>query len=231
MAKNNFNPSGLEEMWGAASIAACLVASPLLRPWYGKWGATEGEVRMPLPGDDLVPEPVLEAIRAITIQAPAEAIWPWLVQLGQGRGGFYSYQRLENLAGCRIHNADDVIPEFQEIKIGDQVRLGPDGYPAFDVAAIEPERALVLRGDLPNPKGKPTIWIWSFYLAPHGDDTTRLLLRTRLVYEPNMANALIWRAFTDPISFNMERKMLHGLKARAEYNLFTNKDIKEPNDE
>ena len=163
MAQKNFNPNIFEEIWGGVSIAACIVASPLLRPWYGKWGATSEEVSMTLPGDDLVPSPVLEATRAISIRAPAAAIWPWLVQLGQGRGGFYTYQRLENLAGCGILNADEVIPDFQNIKIGDQVRLGPEGYPAFDVARIEPEVALILRGDLPTPNGQPTT---AYFCAP-----------------------------------------------------------------
>jgi hypothetical protein len=216
MAENNFNPSILEEIWGAVSIAACIVASPLLRPWYSRWGATREEEKIPMPGDDLVPAPILEATRGITIKASAEAIWPWLVQLGQGRAGFYSYQRLENLAGCGIQNAAEILPKFQNIKNGDLVRLGPEGYPAFDVAEVEPEVALILRGDLPNPSGQPTTWLWIFYLHPQKDCTTRLLLRTRLAYEPTFGNTLMWRAFTDPISFNMERKMLQGIKARVD---------------
>lgn len=216
MAENNFNPTILEEGLGAMSIAASVLLSPLLRPWYSKWGATDGEVAMPLPGDDLVPDPVLESNRVITVQAPVEAIWPWLVQLGQGRGGFYSYQQLENLAGCDIHNADRIIPELQALNVGDLVRLGPEGYPAFDVAAIDPPVALILRGDTPNPNGKPTTWIWIFYLDPRDEHTTRLILRTRLDYERNMGNTVMWRLFTDPISFNMERRMLQGIKARAE---------------
>ena len=216
MTKKNFNPSVLEELGGAVAIATCILASPLLRPWYSRWGATPEEERMRLPGDEWVAKPVLEATRAITIKASAAAIWPWLVQLGQGRGGFYSYQRLENLAGCGIQNADEIIPDYQNIQIGDQVRLGPEGYPAFDVAGIEPEAALILRGDLPNPNGQPTTWIWIFYLHPQKDGTTRLLLRTRLEFEPTLGNTMMWRVFTDPISFNMERKMLQGLKVRAE---------------
>lgn len=216
MTNSKFNPTIIEEVFGAAAIAASIVTSPLIRSWYCKWGATTAELRMPLPGDDLVPHPVLESTRAITIQAPATAVWPWLVQLGQGRGGFYSYQQLENLAGCDIHNADRIIPEHQDLNVGDLVRLGPEGYPVFDVAAIDSEVALILRGDIPNPQGKPTTWIWIFYLDPRDENTTRLILRTRLDYEPNMANAVMWRVFTDPISFNMERKMLQGIKARAE---------------
>ncbi len=149
MVHKKFNPSLLEEVWGAVSIAGSIVLSPVLRPWYCKWGADDAELDMTLPGDEMAPDPRLESTRAVTIQAPLDTVWPWLVQLGQGRGGFYSYERLENLAGCDIHNADRIIPKFLELKVGDQVRIGPEGYPAFDVAAIEPGNTLILRGDIP----------------------------------------------------------------------------------
>jgi hypothetical protein len=216
MATKDFNPSLIDEGLGGISIAASILFSPLLRPWYSQWGATAAERKKSLPGDELVPNPALESTRGITIRAPTEAIWPWLLQLGQGRGGFYTYQRLENLAGCQIHNANQIRPELQNLEVGDLVRLGPEGYPAFDVAAIEPQVALILQGDIPNPQGKPTTWIWIFYLDPIDTNTTRLILRTRLDYEPNLGNAVMWRVFTDPISFNMERRMLQGIKARAE---------------
>ena len=202
MADHKFDPTLFEEGLGAAAIAASVLLSPLLRSWYSNWGATQEEGDMPLPGDDLVPEPVLVANRAITIEAPAAAIWPWLEQLGQGRGGFYSYQRLENLAGCQIRNANQILPELQNLAVGDLVRLGPEGYPAFEVAAINPGVSLILKGDLPSPQGKPTTWIWIFYLNPLNDQTTRLILRTRLEYEQNFGNTMMWHAFTDPISFH-----------------------------
>lgn len=216
MADRGFNPTVAEEGFGALAIGACILTSPLSRPWYSKWGATKDEEKMSLPGDELVPEPVLTANRAITIQAPQDAVWPWLLQLGQGRGGFYSYQQLENMIGCDIHNADRIIPELQNLKVGDLVRLGPEGMPAFTVTAIEPKSALILRGDMPDPKGKTTTWIWIFFLVPVDEQTTRLMVRTRLDYASNFGNTLMWRVFTDPISFNMERKMLQGIKARAE---------------
>ena len=216
MADKGFNPSIFEEFLGAAAIATSIVTSPLLRPWYRKWGATDVEQEMSLPGDELVPDPRLENTRAITIQTPASAIWPWLVQMGQGRGGLYSYELLENLIGCDIHNADPIIPEHQNLKVGDQVRLTPEDNPAFDVAAIVPDSTLILRGDIPSPQGKPTTWIWVFYLNPIDEGTTRLILRSRLDYAPSVGNTLMWRVFTDPVAFNMERKMLQGIKARAE---------------
>ncbi len=216
MANSGSNPTIIEEALGAAAIAGSIIASPLIRPWYRKWGATDEELKMVLPGDQLVPNPRLESTRAVTIQAPAGQVWPWLVQMGQGRGGLYSYQRLENLVGCDMHNADEIIPQFQELKVGEQVRLGPEGYPAFDVAAIVPGIALILRGDTPNPTGAPTAWIWIFFLNPSDAQTTRLILRSRLDYEPNLGNRISWRVFTDPIAFNMERQMLLGIKRRAE---------------
>jgi hypothetical protein len=210
MTDKNHNPSIIEEGFGAAAIAVSILISPLLRPWYGKWGTTEIEVTKSLPGDEFVADPVLESTRAITVQAPAAAIWPWLVQMGQGRGGLYSYQRLENLVGCAMHNADRIIPEHQHIEVGDKVRLVPEGRgPFFVVSAIEPGRTLILGGDDP-----PTTW--AFILEPIDENTTRLIIRFRQDYERSFGNVLAWRMFTDPISFWMERKMLQGIKARAE---------------
>ena len=210
MADGKFNPSIVEEGLGALAIAGSILTSPLTRPWYSKWGATEAEVSMSLPGDDQVPDPELESTRAITIQAPATAVWPWLVQMGQGRGGLYTYQRLENLVGCDMHNADHIIPEFQQIKLGDKVRLVPEGSDLyFVISAIEPDRAIILSGD--NP---PTTW--GFVLESIDDRTTRLIIRWRQCYEPTPGNIIMWRFFTDPITFVMERKMLQGIKVRVE---------------
>ncbi|MCP4166327.1 MAG: SRPBCC family protein [Chloroflexi bacterium] len=210
MANTRFNPSIIEEGLGALAIAGSIVTSPLLRPWYSKWGASAEEVIRPLPGDELVLNPVLESTRAITIQAPAAGVWPWLVQMGQGRGGLYSYERLENLGGCDMHNADRVIPEYQHLEVGDKVRIVPEGRePYFVVSATEPGRAIILSGDDP-----PTTW--AFTLEPIGDRSTRLIIRWRQEYEPNFANVLGWRVFVDPITFVMERKMMQGIKVRAE---------------
>jgi hypothetical protein len=216
MADKGLNPCLIEEVWGAAAIAGSIVLSPVLRSWYSKWGASEEETKMTIPGDELVPRPRLETTRAITVQAPASAIWPWLVQMGQGRGGLYSYQRLENLIGCDIHNADRILPEHQNLKVGDKVHLTPQEDPAFYVTAIVPDSILVLRGDIPSAQGKPTTWIWIFRLNPIDESITRLILRSRLDYALSFVNTLMWRVLTDPIAFNLERKMLQGIKARAE---------------
>jgi hypothetical protein len=210
MSGKNFNPTIIEEGFGAVSIATCIVASPLLRSWYRKWGASAEELSMPLPGDEQVPNPRLDSTRAITIQAPADEIWPWLVQIGQGRGGLYSYVKLENLANCDMHNADRIIPEYQHLDVGDQVRLSQDeNVPCFVVSAIEPGRAIILGGDDP-----PTSW--GFILDPIDENSTRLIIRYRQDFEPTPGNVIGWRVFTEPIHFNMERKMLQGIKVRVE---------------
>ncbi|UCG22725.1 MAG: SRPBCC family protein [Chloroflexota bacterium] len=210
MATNNFNPTIFEEGLGAVAIAGTILTSPLLRPWYSKWGASETEVKQRLPGDERVPDPNLESTRAITINAPMAEVWPWLVQMGQGRGGLYSYERLENLVGCDMRNAERLLPKHQHLSIGDKVRLSKgEGTPYFVVKAIEPGRAIILGGDDP-----PTTW--AFILEPIDEDSTRLIIRFRQQYEPSLGNAIAWRVFTDPITFVMERKMLQGIKLRAE---------------
>jgi hypothetical protein len=136
--------------------------------------------------------------------------------MGQGRGGLYSYDWLENLVGCDMHSASRVLPELQQVEVGDLVRLGPEGYPFFIVDAVEPGRALVLRGGAAEGQPASIVTTWTFVLDEVKEGTTRLIVRNRLDYPPTLLNRLIWRVFTDPISFVMERKMLVGIKARVE---------------
>ena len=210
MARREFNPSLFEEVIAAGAIGGVILTSPISRRWYGRWGATDAEVTGQLPGDDRVPHPNLESTRAVTVEAPVEAVWPWLVQMGQGRGGLYSYERLENLVGCGMVNADRIIPKHQSLEVGDKIRLSQDDKtPYFLVAAIEPFRAIILGGDDP-----PTTW--GFILEPVNENSTRLIARFRQDYEPTFGNKLMWRGLTDPLTFVMERKMLLGIKVRAE---------------
>lgn len=180
---------------------ALAVAYPtVIRPRMMRWGATEAERRAPMPGDDLVPHPATTCTRAITVDAPVEAVWPWLAQIGQDRGGFYSYEWLENLAGCRMRNADRVHPEWQRRAIGEVVKLHwAFGYP---VAAFEPGRALVLRG-----------CNWTFAVEKRDAQQTRVVMRGR--------QARGWGAAYDVLlielpHFLMERRMLLGIKRQAE---------------
>ena len=170
-----------------------------LRPWHMRWGATDKEVHKTMLGDELVPDPVIQSTRAVTVHAPVHQVWPWLAQLGQDRGGFYSYAWLENLAAADIHNADRIHPEWQQRKVGDIVRLSP--YIGLPVAVFEPKRALLLKG-------------WgAFVLEPVDTHTTRLLARNRT---PCGWSALLSALFIELPHFIMERKMLLGIKARAE---------------
>ena len=124
------------------STLAALVYYFVLRPRCLRWGATDEEIGRDLPGDELLPDPVGYVTRGITINTSPVNVWLWLVQMGQGRGGFYSYDWLENLFGLDIHNADRIVPEWQELAVGDIVRMHPNG--GSMVAAVEPYRALVL---------------------------------------------------------------------------------------
>jgi hypothetical protein len=170
---------------------------------------------MALQGDDIVPEPRMASTRAVSIQAPASDVWPWLVQMGQGRGGLYSYDWLENLIGCDIHSADQILPEHQHLEVGDVICMGPEGYPFYTVEAITPGKALVLRAGDPKTK-QPGPGTWLLALQERGDGTTRLLSRQRSDYEPTAVNHVMWRGFVEPASFVMEQKMLRGVKERAE---------------
>jgi hypothetical protein len=206
-----------EILVGGAQVLAVLVLSPLVRRRYNRWGARPAEVDGALPGDELVPLPALGYTRAVTVQAPVADVWPWLVQIGQGRGELYSYDGLENLVGCRIHSADVVVPEYQSLRRGDLVRLGPDGYPAFRVHEVDPRRSLVLVSAGSEEAGRTgdAVATWQWVLRPiDGARRTRLLVRQRLDCPPSQR--LMWRV-VEPIGFVMERRMLRGIKRRAEH--------------
>ena len=178
------------------------------------WGATAREFAASLPGDDLIGQPDLSATRAVSIAAGPLAVWPWIAQLGQGRGGFYSYDFLENLAGCRIHSADRVVPEWQQLRTGDEVRLAPTV--GLKVAAIHPGRWLVLRGGVPMGAAAPPYdFSWAFVLRDAPGGGTRLLVRERYGYARRWARLVV--VPVEVVSFAMSRKMLRGVKARAEY--------------
>jgi hypothetical protein len=185
----------------------------LARPRLLRWGSTDQEFDGLLPGDDLIANADLTATRAITIRASADHVWPWIAQLGQGRGGFYSYDFLENLVRADIHSADRIVPELQNIEVGDEVLLGPEfGY---DVALLEPGRSLVLRGGFPMENiAPPYDSTWAFVLRAGPDKTTRLLVRERYAYKRRWARLIIEP--TEAISFVMSQKMLRGIKERAE---------------
>jgi hypothetical protein len=195
---------------GAAVVAgAAAAAYPVpLRNWYLTWGARPDEVDRELPGDDLLPEPDMLSTRAVTVDAPPSAIWPWLVQMGTGRGGAYTYDWVENLLGLQMHSVDRIVPELQNLALGDMLPVGPGG-PGMRVEVLEHERALVFRS-------VDGTWVWIFALVPENGGT-RLISRNRIAAP---GASVVKRAFNrvvmEPGSLVMERRMLLGIRERAE---------------
>jgi hypothetical protein len=203
---------------GAAAAAGYAIVA---RPRLLRWGATATEVEGPLPGDDIVPGARMVSTRAIDISAPPSDVWPWIVQMGHGRGGLYSVDALENAAGLGFHSADTIHPEWQDLAVGDRIRLVPEGTQpdlAFEVKELEPERHLVLGpiGDaaaafeagMPYPS-------WAFVLRPTPLGS-RLVVRFRSDYRPSPAGAVVNQYGLEPIHFLMEMAMLRGIRDRAE---------------
>jgi hypothetical protein len=193
---------------GAASAAAY----PLFfRRWCLTWGARPDETARKLPGDELLADAGIVSTRVITIEAPPSAIWPWLVQMGSGRGGVYTYDWIENLLGLNMHSTDQILPQFQDLKVGDELPLGPD-RPVMRVAVSDPERTLAFRFADGN-------WVWIFALAAvEGEDgRTRLISRNRIATPDAGLPARLFNLLVmEPGSLIMERKMLLGVKRRAE---------------
>jgi hypothetical protein len=195
------------------TATALLAAAAVARRRQLRWGATDTEVMLTMTGDDLVSDPDLTSTRAITIHAGVDDVWPWMVQLGQGRGGFYSYDMLENLIGCDIHSANAINPEWQHLEVGDAVRLAAEL--ALTVAAAEAPRTLVLRGGvLPGALTAPYDFTWTFDLTAVSATTTRLVVRERYRYLTWWVGLVI-----EPVtvlSFLMSQRMLRGIRDRAE---------------
>ena len=192
-----------------AGLAAGLLAVSYQVFWRYRcqnWGATPDEVALSLPGDELMPDPDLVTNRVIAIGAPPEAVWPWIVQMGSGRAGAYSYDWIENLFGLDMHSAEVILPQFQDLNVGDEF---PIGTGTLRVAALDPGRLLATRVPEWN-------WVRIFFLVPQGDGT-RLVLRNRIAY-PGMSPVLKYghRLLSEPGGLLMERKMLLGIKERAE---------------
>jgi len=183
-------------------------------PWMLEWGATQAESAMPVPGDDIVPDPLYRSTRAVTIEAPVEYVWPWIAQLGQDRGGFYSYSWIENLLLADIHNARTINPAWLIRQEGELLPLTSPNYPLGlikwkersvgpHVRRFESNQAMVLKG-------------WgSFVLQPLDGEKTRFIVRYPTKPMP-LQTRIIWSLFFEPGHFTMEREMMRGIKARAE---------------
>jgi hypothetical protein len=186
----------------AAALGAAYAAA--LRRTILTWGATPVEARGRLPGDELLGHPDGIATRAITIDAPASAVWPWLAQLGPApRGGAYTYDWIENLLGLDMHSADRVLDEFQNPRVGDTIGFGAN---RMRLERVEHERVLAWRSEDGN-------WVWTFVLDERAG-RTRLVSRNR--FRLPTLGARVGMLPMEPASLVMERKMLRGIKARAE---------------
>ena len=201
------------------ALAVGVAYSLVLRGRQLRWGSTPQEVATRLPGDELLAETDLTATRAITIRAGVEDVWPWLAQMGQGRGGLYSYDWLENLAGCQMESSDEVMAQWQDVGIGDELLLHPDV--ALTVVVAEPPRALVVQGGISatgrvttGDPGAPYDFTWAFVLVPQTWDRTRLIVRERYWYRTVAARPMV--EMVAVVSFVMTERMLRGVRDRAE---------------
>ena len=182
------------------AVAVLLGYRLVVQPWQHRWGATDDEVGRAMPGDDLIPG-AASTTRAIAIAAPPEQVWPWLVQLGYGRGGWYSYDWIDN--DCRP-SADRILPELQLLAVGDQILMLPEMGPR--IRELQANRHIVA-GDQ-----EAATWCLALYPAGNG---CRLVSRWRQRWPLTPATAF-WILISDPGAFLMERRMLNGIKARAE---------------
>jgi hypothetical protein len=210
---------------GVAVSAATLLAGYwfTIRPWHLRWGASDADLSRRWPGDELVPNPRARAVRAVTIDAPPDDLWRWIMQVGRDRGGFYSYTWLENLIGADIRNVHHLIPELPERRPGDTVWMGPEhrfgGQARMVVGAIVPKRAMVLVAPQdaesalaggPAPEG-----VWSFVIDPVSDVESRLVMLS-VSGEPVRFSRLSQLVFWEPAHFVMERRMMLTIKRLAE---------------
>jgi len=180
-----------------------------VRRWFGRWGATDEDLRRVMAGDPVIPHPTHSATHALTVDASPEDIWPWLVQMGYRRGGLYSYDWLDRLF-CYLDrpSANHIIPECQRLAEGDVIPVGRGK--GFPVTAIEPNCALVL-----SDTNDGFQWVWQFGLYPLDDGRTRLVSRGTQRFGNTIGTWLFMRVM-EPAAFIMTRRMLLGLKQRAE---------------
>jgi hypothetical protein len=206
---------------GALGVTTALAWHRWVTPWHEQWGATDDEVRLSLPGDDLVAEPAQQNTRAISIDAEPGSVWAWIVQIGADRGGFYSYEGLENVFGLGIRNSDVVVPAWQHREVGDLVPADAKGSGGWYVMEVLPGEALVLQvGDVragrPIRRDEQLRWefSWSFVVRPAPGGRSRLLVRERTGFGSRLTEVAM--SPVGIVSFVMTQAMLRGIKARAE---------------
>jgi hypothetical protein len=194
---------------GAVSFGVYL---RFIRPWHLRWGTSDEELQRPMPGDDEIKQPSYATTRAVTIQTRPEEIWPWLVQMGYQRGGLYSYDWLDRLFGILDRPSEDrILPEFQHLKVGDVIPLGAG--PNWPVKALEPNQSLLILLKNPQDPAFGLTWAWALYSLD--ERQTRLVSRVRCRM-PLTPGGILLLLVLEPTGFIMERKMLLGIKQRAE---------------
>jgi hypothetical protein len=179
----------------------------LYRPWHLKWGATPEDVMRTMPGDEIVHRPTFNATRAVTINARPEDVWPWIVQIGFGRAGWYSYDLFDNLGR---HSSERILGELQHIEVGDLVPLGPGEGSGMLVKDFIPNQSMLWW----TGKNGQTTWAWGLY--PTSEGATRLVTRVRAPFLWRQPMTAVWLLLDEVADFPMMRKCLLGIKRRAE---------------
>ncbi|MCW5515866.1 hypothetical protein [Muriicola sp. Z0-33] len=214
----------LEGIEGVFVILLCYLTF-FLKDLRSRWGMSKLEAAQSFPVDEIVPNPKSAFTHGVIIQAPASDVWPWIAQIGQGKGGFYSYEALENISGLNIYNSDRVLSEFQHPKVDDMVAFGPEQ--AYPIVYCEPGRGMAIENwldldinDTFDPKqSSPSnilhlTWLW--YIEEIDEKSSRFISRNRVTYTSSAKTNFIFKVLLEPIVFAMDRKMCLGIKKRAE---------------
>jgi hypothetical protein len=216
----------MDRLWFRASVLALTFAAILavfftfVRPWYLQWGASDAEARMMLPGDEIIPSAASQTTRAVTVDASADVVWPWVAQIGQDRGGFYSFDLLENLVGCRMPTIDILRPDKQGWQLGDKLWMYPPeragGVGFATLRRYVPGHALAFGTHAVGTSiTDPENGSWAFIVQPLDRYTTRLLFRGRGAPR-SWAGVAFDRSIFDHVHFAMERRTMIGIKQLAE---------------
>jgi hypothetical protein len=192
-------------VFASISIVLVLVYLKFFRPWQLRWGATDDEIERSMPGDDIVHEPSFNATRAVTIAAPAENIYPWIVQMGVARAGWYSYDLLDNLARP---SAESILPEHQNIQVGDVIPMSPDGKQGMRVKGFSKNKWMLWWDDIGD-----STWVWEIY--PEEEASFRLITRVRVKYRW-FSPAILFSMLIEFFDIWMMRKCMLGIQKRAE---------------
>lgn len=204
---------------GGAGVMVGAIATPRRRARRARWGVDPATAGQGLPGDDLVPAPRSQWTHGVEIDAPAGDVWPWVAQVGADRGGFYSYEWLENLVGCRLRNAEAVHPEW-EVRQGDDLFLHPKQPPPLSVVEVARGRHFVAHAQADrDARAAGKLWMeasWLFLVDPLGPFRSRVISRYRCTFPDRLAARIAFGAALEAIGYAMDRRMLLGIRERAE---------------